>query len=330
MRMYLALGPGNTFDIHFPPHLLDELRMLGPLRIQQKEGPLTEEELAREIDDAEVLLSHWGTPRVTAQTLDACPHLRVIAHCAGSVASVCSDAVFDRGLTVLSANWIMSEFVAEGILGYLIAGVRRMPQYFADLKSGVEWPIYPENSLIGARIGFIGLGMVGKRLLSLLAPFRPEVRVYDPYIAEDALEPWPFARRTSMEEALKDAVAISLQAPKTPETFHMVDAAALAALPDGALVVNAARGPVMDTQALMEELRAGRLYAVLDVYDSEPLPLDSPLRGIDRVALMPHRAGAPVGSRMTEGILHDLRRYAAGELLECTVTRRQFELMTQA
>lgn len=329
MNMYIALGPGESFDNHFPPAMLEQLRALGTLRIQGKDGLLTEAELIEALQDTDVLLSHWGTPRVTEAVLDACPQLSVIAHCAGSVAGICSPAVFDRGLTVLSANWIMSEYVAEAILGYLIGGLRHVTQYDRQMKQGVPNPRFADKTLIGAPIAFIGLGMVGRHLLDMLAPLHPEVRVYDPYITEGDIAAWPFARRTSMDEALRGATAVSLHAAKTPETYHLVDAKALSLLPDGALVVNAARGAVMDTDALVAELRAGRLYAVLDVYEKEPLAVDSPLRTLENVVLMPHKAGLTAKQNMTQGIIEELRSHQAGKPLTLTISRRQYELMTQ-
>lgn len=328
MRVWIAVGPSETFDIHFPQAMLDRLCAFARVGIQQTPGRISTEQLSAEMGDADVLMTHWGTPPITEALLDAHPNLKVVAHCAGSVANLCTEAVFERGLTVLSANPIMSEYVAEAILGYLILGLRQVTRYNDGVKQG-GWPVLHDDTLIGAPVGFVGLGMVGRHLLHMLAPLRPQVRVYDPYVQPEALAPWPFARLTSLEEAVEGARAITLQAAKTPETVHLVSRDVLAALPDGALVVNAARGSVLDTGALVEELSKGRLRAVLDVYDQEPLALDDPLRSLPAATLIPHRAGAPGRWRMTQAILEDLARIDQGEAPQLTVSRRQFSLMTR-
>lgn len=330
MNVFLSLPKNPKWDVYFPDALVERLGSICNLTRSLISKPSRAEWLDM-LADADAVITHWGSPKIDAETLNACPRLKIIAHAAGTVAGVCSDAVFERGLTVLSANRAMSRYVAEAILMHLIAGMRGLTELNARMHAGEEWPKAKvvSESLFGARLGFVGLGMVGRALLDLLSPFAPDVVVYDPYIPDDALDAWRFARRArTLDEALADKDAVSLHVSKTRETYHMLDARALKCLKDGALIVNCARGAVIDEAALISELQSGRVRAALDVYEIEPLPLDSPLRELANVTLQPHVAGDPVRWRMTEAIIDDLERIVNGEPPLNQVTFRQYQLMT--
>ena len=332
MKFLVTAAQGKVRDRHFPPNLVKRLEAMGETVWNPFPRALTRDELAQAIADADVLVTHWGTPQVDAQMLEAAPKLRLIAHCAGTVAHIASEAVYDRAIPVLSANPVMAPFVAEGALAYILAGLREIPRHTAQLKSGVLWEraVDEQGPLLGNSLGMVGLGTVGRRLLDLLAPFGCTVLVFDPYLGPDALAAWPFARKVeTLEEAMRQSI-VSVHAAQTPETYHMIGAAQLALMPDHGLLVNTARGSLVDTEALVAELQGRRLHAVLDVYEGEPLSLESPLRRLgDNAILMPHLAGAPAAWQMTQAVLDDIGRWREGLPLQLTVSRAQFRLMTQ-
>ena len=330
MKVYLSVPDTAMWKTYFPEDMLKELMENHDFRRQSSEN-LTKEEWIREIGDAECVISHWGTPKFTSDVLSACPNLKIIAHAAGSVAGVCSDSVFEKGITVITANFIMSKYVAEAILGHLITSLRGNVDLHMRMVSGETWPKEktPSKSLFNAKIGFIGLGMVGRNLLHLLEPFAPEVLVFDPYIKEDALSKWPFARLvSSIDEAVSCRDAVTIQASKTRETYHMVNERVLSLMADGTHIVNCARGTLIDEKALVSELEKGRLYATLDVYEDEDHPEAIPFRSAPNITLLPHVGGAPSRENMTRAIIDALTLLEKGETTSLTVTHQQFTLMT--
>lgn len=331
MKFLIAAPGGVIRDRHFPNFLVQRLERLGTVAWNPFERAYTPDEMAQAAQDADVIISHWGTPRVDEAILDAAPRLRLLAHGAGSVAGVASDALYARNIPVISANSLMAQFVAEGVLGYLLLALRDMIRMDSQLKSGGYWPrdVDAQGTLFGTKLGLVGLGSVGRHLLNLLAPFGCSVAIYDPYLPSDALASWPFAHQVETLQAAMCQPIVSVHAAKTPETFHMIDAAQLSHMPDGGLLINTARGAIIDEAALIDQLEQGRLHAVLDVYEREPLSLDSPLRRCANATIFPHMAGAPGHWQLTQGIIEDLERWVEGEPLQLLISHRQFQLMTQ-
>ena len=330
MKVYLSVPDTAMWKTYFPEDMLKELNENHDFRRQSSEN-LTKEEWIRELGDAECVISHWGTPKFTEDVLSACPNLKIIAHAAGSVAGVCSDSVFEKGITVITANFIMSKYVAEAILGHLITSLRGNVDLHMRMVSGETWPKEktPSKSLFRAKVGFIGLGMVGRNLLNLLEPFAPEVLVFDPYIKEETLSKWPFARLvSSIDEAVSGRDAVTIQASKTKETYHMVNERVLSLMADGTHIVNCARGTLIDETALLKELEKRRLYATLDVYEDEDHPSSIPFRHAPNITLLPHVGGAPSRENMTRAIIDALMLLEKGESTPLTVTHQQFTLMT--
>jgi phosphoglycerate dehydrogenase-like enzyme len=136
---------------------------------------------------------------------------------------------------------------------------------------------FVHGELTGKRVGLIGCGHVGQRLLELLAPFRVDVRVYDPYLPEETIARLGL-RRAGLEEVLRHAEILTVHVPLTPKTRGMISERELNLLRKGAILVNYCRGPVVDRAALVRKLEQRELLAGLDVFDPEPLPKDSPLR----------------------------------------------------
>lgn len=290
----------------------------------------TSAELATHLaDGVDACITGWGTRTLDGDVIADATDLRFVGHVGGSVGVVGSHALFDRGVTVTSANYLMAEYVAEGVLAYALAGLRDIPARDAAIKAGGWDPTTTSETLKDATVGFVGLGAVGSHLLDLLAPFDVDVNVYDPYIDRDALTDWSFATLVSeIDDALEGTTLVSVHASLTEETVGMLGGEELAALPDGALLVNCARGPIVDTDALVAELETGRIRAALDVYDEEPLPEDHPLRACPGTVLGPHAAGSPSRARLAAAVVADLERFVAGEAVHGRVSRSRYERMT--
>ncbi|MCU4743025.1 hydroxyacid dehydrogenase [Natronoglomus mannanivorans] len=341
MRILVTYPDVPRRDFLFSADVVARLESLGDVDWNERTDQFTPVELSDRLRDVDVCVTGWGCPTLSADVLDGADAgdgtrdrdgadaLELVTHVGGSVASVASPALYERGIPVCSANHVMAPFVAEGILAYALAGLRDVVGFDAALADG-EWPdgMARSESLFGAKIGFVGLGSVGRELLALLEPFEPTVDVYDPYVAEDELADFEFAALTDLETALSSEL-VSVHASKTPETIHLLDGEALATVPDGGLLVNAARGAIVDEAALVAELETGRISAALDVYETEPLPDSSPLRDLDNAVLGPHVAGAPTRHRLAEAAVEEVERFAAGESLQHDVPRERYELMTR-
>jgi D-3-phosphoglycerate dehydrogenase len=225
----------------------------------------------------------------------------------------------------------MARSVAEGVLAYILAGLRRIPQQYEDVRLRRNWEkrVQESRTLFGARVSLIGLGTIGKYLLDLLKPFDVRVRVYDPYLSEDALDAYSNVERASLEAALAWGDVISIHASLTSETRGMLNLERLKLIRDGALFVNTARGAIVDESALAQQLRLGRFDAILDVFVTEPLPDDSPLRGLENAILLPHVAGSPAREEMTYAMLAEIERWIRGEPLLYEISYERFSLMTK-
>jgi phosphoglycerate dehydrogenase-like enzyme len=221
--------------------------------------------------------------------------------------------VLDGGRRWTCGKGVYAEPVAEHALALLL-GLLRGVGHYARQRSWTE-PV--GRNLLGARVTVLGGGEITRSLLRLLAPFGCEVRVVrrhpDPLDGADrVVDP------EGLHEALADSDALVLALALTPATAGIVDAAALAALPDHAVLVNVARGGHVDTDALVDALRDGRLGgAGLDVTDPEPLPDDHPLWTLPNVVVTPHTANTPAMGRalLTQRVTENVARYARGDEL---------------
>jgi len=312
----LAMRPG------LPQHLFDaDTRALldavadvdWDVVVEDVGAPGAREHLRR----AEVLLTGWGSPRIDAAVLDLAPRLGAIVHAAGSVKGHVDPVCWTRGLVVSTAADANALPVAEYTLAMIIVSGKRLLE--ADRRYRQERVVIRPEALgdLGnyrTCVGLVGASRIGRRVLELLRPFDFRVRLYDPTIeaAEaDALG----AQLCGLDELMAASDIVSLHAPAIPATRQMVDGHRLALMRDGATLINTARGSVVDTAALTAELVSGRLTAVLDVTDPEPLDPQSPLYDLPNVLLTPHVAGA-VGNevfRLGRWAAEEARRYLRGE-----------------
>jgi phosphoglycerate dehydrogenase-like enzyme len=259
----------------------------------------TSERLAGEIAGYDAVVTGWGSPPVTAAVLQNAERLKIVAHSAGSIKAlfpreVVEQYVQPRGLTVFSANAAIALNVAEYAVGAMIMVPRRFVEQTAALRAGESWrdPAAPPNAIYlrGATVGLLSASTVGREVVRLIQPFDVRILIHDPYLSDrDAgrLD----VEKVELDDLFARSDIVSLHAPSIPATRHMVGAAQLARLRDGALLINSSRGSVLDHDALLQEARTGRIRVVLDVTEPEPLPADHPLRRLPNVYLTPHTSG---------------------------------------
>jgi phosphoglycerate dehydrogenase-like enzyme len=283
--------------------------------------PWSTHELVAQLDGSVAgLITCWGSPPVDAEVLDAAPNLQIIGHAAGTVKRLLDREVWARGVRVTHAAATIAEAVAEYTLAAILAGLRRLPAYDARLHAGGPWRDDGEaqwgRSLYGKRVGIVAASQVGRRVIPLVLPFTRDVVVYDPYLTEQAASELSITS-LELDELMATSDIVTLHAPILPATRHMIDRAQLGRMKPGALLVNSARAWLVDEQALLEVLRAGAITAVLDVFDDEPLPPDSPFRALDNVILTPHIAGKTfdIHHRLLQTVVEDFERHFSGRPL---------------
>ncbi|MFD3520158.1 hydroxyacid dehydrogenase [Streptomyces sp. NPDC058653] len=275
------------------------------------------------LGDAEILVSGWGCPRLTAEVLAEAPRLRLVAHAAGSVRSLVGDAVWERGIAVSSAADANAGPVVSCTVALITLAARRTLTLAAGYAGG--WPDFPSRS--GAdrlTVGIIGASRIGRRVVAELVGSDADYRVllYDPYITDEEARRLG-ARRVELAELCRRSAVVSVHAPLLPETTGLLDATMLALIPDGGALVNTARGAIVDTGALTAECASGRLEAYLDVTAPEPLPPGHPLLSLPNVLVTPHMAGAQGSEvrRLGEYAVAEVARWVAGEPLLGEVPR---------
>ena len=281
---------------------------------------------------SDALMTTWHSPFLRAEMFEAGARTRLIAHCGGELKARMEEAVFDR-VAVANAPEPMAWGVAEMALAMTLMLVRRVPQYAEAMRAGKtqtnEYASVGE-SVRGRRVGLIGFGRIGRAFARMVAPLGVALLVTDPFCTpDDAAEHG--ARLVALDELLRSSSVVVLAAALTPETRGMLDSRRLGLIPEGAYLVNVARGGLIDMDALLAELRAGRLTAALDVTDPlEPLPADHELRRLPNVYLTPHVAAGGVEMRAAIGAeaVEEVVRFFRGEPLRNRVTREMLARMT--
>jgi len=288
--------------------------------------------LRRKLQTADILMTTWHSPFLKLEMFGPHPRVRLIAHCGGEVKSRMEEQVVDH-ITVTNAAEPMAAPVAEMALALTLALVRRIPSYASEMHSGLirtnEY-VSQGETLRRRRVGLIGFGRIGRAFARIVAPFKVELLVSDPWATSEAVAAAGGAL-VDLDQLLSSSSVVVLAAALTNESRHMLDQRRLGILPDGSYLINVARGGLIDFDALSNELRSGRLSAALDVTDPlEPLPVDHELRRLPNVLLTPHIAAGGIEMRREIGevAVSEVVRYCKGEPLQNVVTPEMLATMT--
>lgn len=293
--------------------------VLAPVLAELREvcdlGPVHED--FQDLPDVELLVTGWGCPPITEEVLARMPGLRAIVHTAGSVKGFVTDACWERGIVVSSAAQANALPVAEYTLAMILLSGKRVLERAREYREAKAFSVYGVPKSIGnygTTVGILSASMIGRRVIELLAPYDFHVLVHDPFVTEvDGAE------SVSITELFRRSDVVSVHTPLLPETRGLVSRELLRSLRDDAVLINTARGAVVDQEALTEEV--GRIRAVLDVTDPEVLPPDHPLWHHDSVLVTPHLAGSQGNEwdRLGRHALAEVRRWAAGEPFRTSV-----------
>ncbi|GAA3222766.1 hydroxyacid dehydrogenase [Nonomuraea helvata] len=324
----LVMDP-SKFAVQFQEPQLRRLQDLVELADPVVTGDLDAAHVRRRLREVEVLVTSWGCPPLTAERLADAPRLRAIFHCAGTVRTFVTDEVWRRDILVTNAADENAIPVAEFTLAAIIFAGKKAPFLAQDARRHRDdWSYLAHRGELtnrGRTIGVVGFSRTGRRVVERLRSLEADVLIADPY-ADPAEVSAAGGRLVGLDELLRRCDILTLHVPALPSTRHLIGARELALLRDGATVINTARGAVLDTAALERECAMGRLDAILDVTEPEPLPATSPLYDLPNVMITPHVAGS-LGSetrRMSESALDELERYLSGEPPRAAVTAADF------
>ncbi len=323
--------------IIFPAEQVDRLNRLANTTWNPHDRQYTPDELRDALAGVEICVTGWGTPKLDANVLSKAGSLKLIMHTAGSIGSIASEAVYDRNIPISSSNDVMARQVAECNVMLTLMALRHARQFDEPMHAPdgqYKWLNYYKSGLKAtpmskATVGIIGLGAVSRWYIQFLKPMAPRILLYSRHTKADEAARLG-VELADLETLLKTSDVVNILCGMTQETYHLLDAARLAMMKDGASLINVGRGAIIDEQALVDELRTGRIYALLDVFEVEPLPESSPLRGLPNATLLPHVAGAGDEGGYSRFGIDEIERYLAGQPLQGLVTRGQWQNMTQA
>jgi phosphoglycerate dehydrogenase-like enzyme len=330
----LLISAGEAlFSSFFSPR---EQRRLGHTFRWERHGARTiTADFRQALRSADALVTTWDSPRFGDDLIHLAPQLRIVAHCGGEVKSRFSPSSFER-LTITNAAEPMARATAELGAALLLYCARNVDFYRSELRKRSNL-IYGKlhlhgssESLAGQTVAMIGFGRIGRALVDLLRGFDLKWMVHDPYAPRSLSDQYPVSF-VSLQKLLPRANLLVLTAALTEQTRGLLGQENLACLPDGATVVNIARGGLIDLKALRREVRNGRLRCALDVTDpQEPLPVGDPLRTLQGAIVTPHIAGS--GRQVREGIarvvVDDLEKFFRGQPVENQVTPSMLSRMT--
>ncbi|NTG42776.1 hydroxyacid dehydrogenase [Rhizobium rhizogenes] len=327
-----AMQPSRTQHV-IPSALIQRLDTIGRVLDAAPMVRFDDERARKLLGETEILITGWGSPPIDEATLAQAPHLRLVAHAAGTVKGLIEDGLFDKNIVVSHAAQANALPVAEFTLAAIIFAGKQVFRfrdlYATDRNRHRTQPIQAEAiGNYGRTVGIIGASRIGRRVIELLAPFDYRILLYDPMV-DKAEAARLGVEKTELDALMAGADIVSLHAPSLPATRHMIDAHRLSLMKPGATFINTARGALVDESALLATLKTGRIDAIIDVTDPEIPEASSAFYDLPNVFLTPHIAGA-VGlerTRLGEMAVDEAIRFIEGKPLLYEIRREDLARM---
>ncbi|MBF8193980.1 hydroxyacid dehydrogenase [Nonomuraea sp. K274] len=307
------------------PELLARLDTVADVRRDPVHGRWDDPQARALLADATILLTGWGAPRIDTDLLDRAPMLGAVIHAAGSVKGLLAEEVWHRGIAVSSAAQANAVPVVEYTVAAITFAGKRVFRLAHDYRDG-RWlgPRDGEDAgNNGITVGVVGASRIGRLVLAALADRDMRLLLADPYVDEETAATLG-ARLVDIDTLCASSDIVTLHAPALPQTRRLLDDRRLGLIRSGGVVINTARGSLIDTDALTRHCRSGRLDAVLDVTDPEPLPASHPLLSLPNVLLTPHIAGSRGNEvrRLGAYAVAEVERYLTGQPLQGAVSHQ--------
>jgi phosphoglycerate dehydrogenase-like enzyme len=321
----------------FPAEQIQRLNALGKVTWNPHDRQYTPDELLDALAGVEICVTGWGTPNLDATVLSKAGALKLVMHTAGSIGSIATDDLYDRNIPISSSNDVMARQVAESNVMLTLMSLRKARQFVEAMHapdSEYKWlNIYKSNlvatPMCQATIGIIGLGAIARWYIQFVKAMGPRILLYSRHTKADEAAKLG-VELADLDTLLATSDVVNILCGLTQETYHLLNAERLGRIKAGASLINVGRGAIIDEQALVAELKKNRIYALLDVFETEPLPATSPLRHLPNATLLPHIAGAGNEAGYSRFGNDEIERYLAGSPLQGLVSRGQWKNMTQA
>jgi glyoxylate reductase len=283
------------------PEAMEFLRGQVSIEVGASDRNLTHAELLAKAADKKGLLTML-TDVVDREVIDTAPGLKIIANCAVGYNNIDLGHARLKGILVTNTPGVLTETTAELTLALILAVLRRIPQAERLTRAGgfKGWALdfWLGKDLSGARLGILGFGRIGRAVACRASAFGAEILYYDPVRLMPNLEKFYKASYLPLDDLLKTVDILSIHADLTPQTHHLISRERLSLMKRDAILINVARGPIVDEKALAETLAAGKLWgAGLDVYEREP-EIEGQLLTLDNVVLLPHIGSATYATRL--------------------------------
>ena len=325
MRILIAIRDPLLREKILSQNALELLERLGTCDV------LHDEELKDVIGNYEAVITGWRSEKLTDEVLDRATDLEFIGHSAGTVVPYMDESVFSRGIRVVNANRVLARATAEGAFAMIQASSWKLAEYADTLRNG-NWSDNEHDEvpgLAGKTLGLVGFGDITRQMIRLAGPYDMKILVASGHMTQQDAETLGVIH-TDLETLLMQSDIISLHNTLTSATRGMIGDREFSMMKDGALFVNTARGPIVQSDALIRALETGRIRAVVDVYDSEPLPSDHPFRKLKNLSLYPHIAAfaSTWKHELVHCVAEDLERFCKGEPLMGEITAEKFRRLT--
>ncbi len=329
------LVPVRSFykDWFLTPDIMKRLRELGEVELAVDPADLPHSEYAKLYRGKDAVLTTWNTPAIDREVLEQAADVKIISHCGGEVRPFLTPDFFDirPDIVLCNVSEVMAQPVAEYVLCVTLALLRSLFDFREWVKREGNWFDYKPEwnvSLLHKKVGVVGLGQVARQFIALLEPFDVDLVIYSNYMSDEQAAGQGFSQ-VSLDELFSTCDVISINAAATPENRHMIGRELMSKIKPGAVLVNSARGKLVDEQALADELASGRFKAAVDVTWPEPPAMDSPLRSAPNLLLTPHIAGPTPDQRiwMMEEALYNLQAFFSGGEVRGIIDKERFSYM---
>lgn len=332
MNILVTMPKGYVRDTFFTPLSTKYIEELGNVTYNPYERNYTKEELKEALKDIDIVFCGWGSGLYDEEVLEGADSLKILAYTAGSLAGIVDSAIYKKNVTVLGANCVFAESVAEACLCYTMVGLRRIEKYAKWMREG-RWKnekcIY--EGIMNRTIGLVGFGAIAKKFVEFLKPFNVEILVNSGHLTEEEAAKYG-VKKATLNEVFEKSDVVSIHQSLTDKTYHMIGKDQFSRMKTGSLLINTARGQVLVEEELIEELKTGRINAVLDVYEKEPPKADSLLRSLENVTPLPHMGGPTIDRRQycVIKLCEDIVKYNNGiRELETLVPLEHVQNMTK-